>query len=831
MIARRECLILIVAVATAIALSPVAADAGAESGSRYDPVVAWTADVTPWTGPQSISDATYHWTSVYLVGEEGLMVSVDGCESDTLWVVDASPWPGDQRLLAVTNDGTDAFAVGAEGLMSRVDLQSGTVVDVWDASPWEGQQSLEAVLGSAYCAGAEGRLAHVSKYTGDVDWEIDASPWAGAQALHALASSGSYVYCVGAEGRMSKIRTSNHEVVWEVDASPWPGQQALYCAWHSGSSVFCAGAEGRLASISASDGSVQWSKDVSPWAGDQAIYDFAHGYYGDYSHFYCVGSEGYMSIVSLSDGTVDWHGNITPWSGSQSLAAIVGGAGFVYAVGAEGVMSAVQTASESLAGYAWPESIGMYVSWIGDCCPDVFYYTNVGCDRLSGPVFSGCPEFSVSPDYYEIDRFESQLFSVEYCPHDCGDDFYCQVFIYPLLYEVLANGCGPNEPDCSVSPSSLVFDVDSVGGSDTKSFQIRNTECGVLSGSVWCSHDEFTVAPQSYSLWPSQSKQFTVTYTPDDCGSDACTIETSYPCWGVSCSAAGPTTPVCSVEPDTLWFEVPADGGYDEATFVISNVGCGLLSGAIYEDCMQFEVDPSEYALAPGESQEHTVSFVSPAGCADLCIIDIGADGRTVVCHGDTTEATPVEFAFYADAAAPNEVRLRWSLGSDGDLDGLNLYRSLDSGGPFERVNDSVLESPGPCTYTDGTVWPETTFWYELRGVTALGSEIGLGDGPVSVVTPGTLLGRLHPPCPSPFRAATSVTFDVPESAQSVSLAVHDASGRLVKQLAHGSMGRGRYEMPWDGTDRTGTRAASGVYFVRYEIGDWVSVEKVLFLK
>ena len=46
-----------------------------------------------------------------------------------------------------------------------------------------------------------------------------------------------------------------------------------------------------------------------------------------------------------------------------------------------------------------------------------------------------------------------------------------------------------------------------------------------MSGGVSETCDEFTVSPSTYSLTDGQSRTFTVTYAPDNCGNDICEVD------------------------------------------------------------------------------------------------------------------------------------------------------------------------------------------------------------------------------------------------------------------------------------------------------------------
>src|SRR5262249_19392511 len=92
-----------------------------------------------------------------------------------------------------------------------------------------------------------------------------------------------------------------------------------------------------------------------------------------------------------------------------------------------------------------------------------------------------------------------------------------------------------------------------------------------------------------------------------------------------------------------------------------------------------------------------------------------------------------------------------------------------------------------------------------------LASPTAVGPSPVSPL-PGPSLQAL----PSPFHATTSVRFVLPRSGN-VSLVVYDVSGRVVRELAHGWKSAGPQAVTWDGLDRAGRSAPSGIYFAALE--------------
>lgn len=83
---------------------------------------------------------------------------------------------------------------------------------------------------------------------------------------------------------------------------------------------------------------------------------------------------------------------------------------------------------------------------------------------------------------------------------------------------------------------------------------------------------------------------------------------------------------------------------------------------------------------------------------------------------------------------------------------------------------------------------------------------------------------------PNPFRSDTAVRFELPSSSN-VRLDVVDVVGRLVRSLVDGPKPAGAHVVSWDGRDRSGANAATGVYAVRLQAGESVLVRKMVILE
>ena len=240
-----------------------------------------------------------------------------------------------------------------------------------------------------------------------------------------------------------------------------------------------------------------------------------------------------------------------------------------------------------------------------------------------------------------------------------------------------------------------------------------------------------------------------------------------------------------------------------------------LLHGPVWPSCLTGGIFCSW--------SDEIISLLVPAG------VPTGSMRVRACDESNSLGWTPVEGSFYAVLTEEDEVILRWSVDALAGVLGFNIYRATTPDGPFERLNDEPLAPVSPGVFEDETTWPATTFWYELRAVYGDGSEDTVGTSLASVTTGGQLGLVLSPGRPNPFSDIVTLEFDLPISAGSVELTIYDLRGRAVKRLVSGTLGRGRHQAVWNGTDVHGQPVPSGVYFARLRMGE-VDVAKKLLL-
>ena len=92
-------------------------------------------------------------------------------------------------------------------------------------------------------------------------------------------------------------------------------------------------------------------------------------------------------------------------------------------------------------------------------------------------------------------------------------------------------------------------------------------------------------------------------------------------------------------------------------------------------------------------------------------------------------------------------------------------------------------------------------------------------------------VSRLHPNYPNPFNPRTTISYDLPQSAQ-VNLRIYDLAGREVKTLVYGEIVKaGRKEIVWSGRDNSGRQVAAGVYFYKLDTGQFSDTKRMTLVK
>ncbi|MFB3909103.1 MAG: C25 family cysteine peptidase [Candidatus Eisenbacteria bacterium] len=234
-----------------------------------------------------------------------------------------------------------------------------------------------------------------------------------------------------------------------------------------------------------------------------------------------------------------------------------------------------------------------------------------------------------------------------------------------------------------------------------------------------------------------------------------------------------------------------------------------------------------------------TICFVTGNGSVG------GAAGEADVDGGKTTLLSPV--FDLGDATSASIEYWRWytnDLGNSPDLDTWDVDVTAD-GANWVHL-EHTTESANSWTHYafDLAAYVALTDQVRVRfvaGDVAPGSlvEAAVDDfqltanrRPVTGAEDGaTILRTSIEDCrPNPFNPRTAIRFAIAR-AMAARLEVVDVSGRVVRRLVDGPVAAGSHTIYFDGRDGAGRPLPSGVYFVRLDTPDALSVRTVTLLK
>jgi hypothetical protein len=168
---------------------------------------------------------------------------------------------------------------------------------------------------------------------------------------------------------------------------------------------------------------------------------------------------------------------------------------------------------------------------------------------------------------------------------------------------------------------------------------------------------------------------------------------------------------------------------------------------------------------------------------------------------------------------------------SPGDQGNNNIFSAVPGVISYVKVKPKVAGYPD--IMAEGNYWgtssPDSTLFVGggvdyspfLSDSSTLAKEILFAELP----TPPFLLAG-----PNPFRTSLSLQFAIPEQGEEFRLQIFDIAGRLVREWQTGAVAAGIKTIEWDGRSNTGRSVGSGIYFIRYQAGEFKTTAKVVRL-
>ena len=250
----------------------------------------------------------------------------------------------------------------------------------------------------------------------------------------------------------------------------------------------------------------------------------------------------------------------------------------------------------------------------------------------------------------------------------------------------------------------------------------------------------------------------------------------------------------------------------DEPSFLNTALGAQRVALGTYYDDASGVLNPIVEAVHPDLYWEGTPRFLADGGCPSIENFDL------VKPIGPLAEVT------HTWNPDPGYDAVAGILNRDPDGDGTALS-------PLGHENRTLFNPFGYEQVWDDGHGLHLGVDYARRMVGhVLNAFFGqpLNDV-VDAATPAvsTKLTGVHP---NPFNPSTRVDFSLAEPGHAT-LRIYDLAGRRVRTLHDGKLAAGTHELEWHGRDDAGNPLASGVYFLRFESGGFVSKEKLVLLK
>ena len=251
-----------------------------------------------------------------------------------------------------------------------------------------------------------------------------------------------------------------------------------------------------------------------------------------------------------------------------------------------------------------------------------------------------------------------------------------------------------------------------------------------------------------------------------------------------------------------------ADGPPDEV-YVYRPNGTLNNTGSLYS--AHFSQSAGRTAINDSTNPDSFLSDGSPGG---LNISSIGATNSQIsfyVTFDDSIVVEDPQFSTNGGVFVDENVEISLST----ETSGADIYYTLDGSNPD---SDSNLYSE-PILITRDTT------------VKAVAEKDGIYS---NIITQEYVIQiestKLEQNYPNPFNPSTTITYRL-KSSGNVKLFIHDVKGRIIKKLINENQEEGFYNTTWDGTDKSGNKVSSGIYYYVLRANGKKIVKKMVVLK
>lgn len=278
------------------------------------------------------------------------------------------------------------------------------------------------------------------------------------------------------------------------------------------------------------------------------------------------------------------------------------------------------------------------------------------------------------------------------------------------------------QPAISVVPSSVSFGSVITGVTNTQTITVQNPGSATLSvtqASLSGTGYSLSGLTTPLSIAPGSSASFNAGFDPASAGSfsGSLVLTSNAPSSPTSIALSGTgvaATMQLSASPTSLSFGSLTTGTSAAQTLTLTSSGNSSVkisqitpSGAGFSICSM----GLPLTLATGQSAACSVTFAPSA---------VGSASGSITVTSNATNS-PLVVALSGTGTAPvsYSVALSWTPSSS-SYEGFNVYRSTVSGGPYTKLDSSLIPT---ASYTDSNVTAGQTYYYVATEVDDTGTE------------------------------------------------------------------------------------------------------------
>jgi hypothetical protein len=300
--------------------------------------------------------------------------------------------------------------------------------------------------------------------------------------------------------------------------------------------------------------------------------------------------------------------------------------------------------------------------------------------------------------------------------------------------KIQAGASNPVAATLQFSNSTLAFGNVSVGSSKRSILTITNSSGaggpGVTVSQIAIAGAGFAAAPSSappFTLSPGQSSTIAITFAPKSGGTvngDLSIMVGSNTASSLPLSGNGLAASQLAASLSSMNFGNVAVGSSKSQNGSLTTGSSNITVSSAAWNGSGFSLTGITFPVTvpPGQSMPFTVTFAPQ--------ISGSATGQVSFVSDASNSPTVVTLAGSGTQAAQHSVSLSWNASTSLPL-GYNVYRGTNSGGPYTKLNSSLISG---LSFADNNVQSGATYYYVATSVDSSNLESGYSNLATAII-------------------------------------------------------------------------------------------------